>query len=107
MTNGKATPDELEQLHRAVTLVLINQLNSNDTLTVTDEDGKTKEIQVSSVTPAMVQAAIKFLKDNHVSTTPETDENITNLQDVLDQKRKLGNKIHLISAADAAGENNG
>ena len=104
MTTSTAPEKKLNELHGVVADVLIKQLGATDKLTIGEGDGQV-EVEMASASPALIQAAIKFLKDNNISTTPEEDENLQSLADILEHKRKMGS-VHLLpSATKAAGEN--
>ena len=103
MSSNTAPESKLNELHSVVAQVLIKQLGATDKLTI-GEGEEQVEVEMASASPALIQAAIKFLKDNNISTTPEEDENLQSLADVLEHKRKMGS-IHLLPAATkAAGE---
>lgn len=96
-----ATESELNILHSLVAKMLREQLES--TMEVDIGDGETKE--VSMATPAMFAQAIKFLKDNNITTTAETDDNLAELKDVLEHKQKRGStNVLQMSGAKAASE---
>jgi len=98
MTKKTASEGQLNALHGTVAKVLVTQLEAHEMI---DVDGV--QVEISTVTPAMVAQAIKFLKDNNITTTIDTDENLTSLKEVLDKKRKRGS-LHLIPAKQAASE---
>ena len=95
----KATETELNKLHAVVARVLREELEAHEKITVGGE-----EIEMKSISPAMVAQAIKFLKDNDITATPEEDKNIESLQDILSKKQKRSNVTHLPNAKQAAGE---
>ena len=81
---NKTTPvKELNNLHTVVAQVLVTELTKKDTMMI---DGE--EIDVSSPSPAMVAQAIKFLKDNNISSTVEDDVNLNELSEILAKKTK-------------------
>lgn len=80
----KTTPvNELNSLHTVVAKVLITELTKTDTMII---DGE--EVDISSPSPAMVAQAIKFLKDNNISSTVEDDVNLHELKHTLEKKQK-------------------
>lgn len=97
----KPTPEsELNELHAIVAKTLRDQLEA--TMIVADEEGKEKEISLA--TPALLAQAIKFLKDNNITTVEEMDENMDQLKELLEKKQKRGSKVLHMSAARAAKE---
>jgi transcriptional regulator with PAS, ATPase and Fis domain len=81
---SKSTESELSELHGLVARVLTKQLSEE--ITVTDETGATQVI--NTATPATLGVAIKFLKDNDITTSVEDDDNMSDLKELLDEKRK-------------------
>ena len=81
---SKSTEDELSSLHGAIAKVLIDQIT--ETIVIQEEDGAEKEIY--TVTPATLGVAIKFLKDNDITTSIEDDDNLGELDDLLKKKRE-------------------
>lgn len=67
---SKATEDLLNTLHGRVAQTLIQHID--------DEE----------VSPAMMAQAIKFLKDNDITTSIETDDGLNTLSDALKAKRE-------------------
>lgn len=94
-----ATESELNALHSVVAKTINEQLTA--TMQVDMGDGETKE--VSMATPALLAQAIKFLKDNNITATPDEDENLAELKDLLESKQKRG-RLHLVEASQAASE---
>jgi hypothetical protein len=96
---SKATETQLTELHGVIAKVLTAQISRQEALTSFDEDGAmvTLDEMVYTASPAVVSAAIKFLKDNQISADIETNEDLSNLKDVLAKKQK-----HSRSAAEAA-----
>ena len=80
----KTTEKELNALHGTVARVLRSQLE--ETVSITGEDGEESEVMIAP--PAVLAAAIKFLKDNDITTSIEDDENMSELEDMLKEKRK-------------------
>lgn len=94
----KTTPvEELNNLHTVVAKVLVNELTKSETIVVNGE-----EIEIST-SPAMVAQAIKFLKDNNISSTPEEDENLKSLEETLKHKAKHS-RLTSVSPLNAAGD---
>lgn len=94
----KATESELNTLHAVVARVLKNQLEKHETVTI---DGE--EVELDTVSPAMVAQAIKFLKDNSITTTAESDDNLNSLKETLENKQKKGRLLAVVPKQ-AAGE---
>ena len=81
---NKTTPVEaLNNLHTVVAKVLVTELTKTDIVVIDGED-----VDISSPSPAMVAQAIKFLKDNNISSTVEDDVNLSELEDILKKKLK-------------------
>ena len=80
----KSSEQELSTLHGVVAQVLAAQLG--ETATFTDESGK--EVTVMTAQPATISAAIKFLKDNDITSSVEDDDNLGSLQDQLAKRRE-------------------
>ena len=80
---SKSTEQELSDLHGAIARVLRSQIE--ETISMTDEAGNASEVMVAS--PATLGVAIKFLKDNAITTSIEDDENMGELDDLLKSKR--------------------
>ena len=81
---AKTTPVEaLNTLHTVVAKVLVTELTKIDMVMINGE-----EVDISSPSPAMVAQAIKFLKDNNISSTVEDDVNLNELEDILKKKLK-------------------
>ena len=86
---SKATETKLGELHGLVSDVLCSQLSQEEDVVEYDKDGvmmKTGE-RVKSASPATIAAAIKFLKDNNITSDIDKDENLTKLSDVLAKKQ--------------------
>lgn len=96
---SKATETALGELHAAVARQLAKQIDATEIMEI---DGK--EIEISTASPALLGQAIKFLKDNSITADPDKDENLTNLAEVLEKKRKQGSVVKLVPAIEAAGE---
>ena len=86
---SKATEDKMNELHGKVATVLCEIVDHKSAPVTFDEEGNTivgeEEFDVS---PAMVSAATKFLKDNQITCDVEQDQNLSRLKDTLDKKRK-------------------
>ena len=96
---NKTTPvEELNNLHTVVAKVLVKELTKKDTMLI---DGE--EVDISSPSPAMVAQAIKFLKDNDISSTVEDDINLNELSEILKKKSKHS-KLASVSPIQAAQE---
>lgn len=89
---SKSTEQELSELHGTVARVLKTQLT--ETIEVTNEDTGEKE-QLLTATPAVLSAAIKFLKDNDITASVAEDENLGDLEELLAQKRNK-RKLRLV-----------
>lgn len=96
---SKATETELTALHGALAKVLSAQIEHQEEETTFNADGM--EVGTGNkrytASPATMSAAIKFLKDNQITADIETDENLSNLKDVLAKKQK-----HSRTGAEAA-----
>lgn len=89
---SKSTEQELSELHGTVARVLKTQLT--ETIEVTNEDTGEKEVLLTA-TPAVLSAAIKFLKDNDITASVAEDENLGDLEELLAQKRNK-RKLRLV-----------
>lgn len=99
---AKATESELELLHATVARVLREQLEGQ-TMNIVGEDGEKKEINLAS--PQMVAQAIKFLKDNNITATPEIGDDLNDLADMLKNKPQRGRtQLRAVDAKKAAAE---
>ena len=98
MTHKTTPVEELNNLHTVVAKVLIDELTKSETIIVDD-----KEVEISAPSPAMVAQAIKFLKDNNISSTPEEDKNLQSLEVVLKNKAKHS-RLATVSPIQAAGD---
>lgn len=81
---GKANEQALSDLHGTVARVLSDQLT--DEITIVTEDGTEKVI--SNCSPAMMAQAVKFLKDNNITSNVEDDDNLKDLDESLKAKRQ-------------------
>lgn len=87
---SKATESKLNNLHGAVADVLTTQVLHQDAETAFDEDGEMVETgdMIYTASPALLAAAMKFLKDNDITADVEQDENLGNLRDALTKKQQ-------------------
>jgi hypothetical protein len=97
---SKAAESELNDLHAVVAKVLKDRLTEE--VTLVDEHGV--ESRISAATPADINAAIKFLKDNEVTATLDADKNVKSISELLEEKRekreeKRSNALRLASVA--------
>lgn len=98
---SKATESKLSELHDVVATVLIDAVQAREAVTEFDEEGmevNTGETK-SACSPAMMAAAIKFLKDNSITCDIDTNENMSSLKDMLANKQK---RTRLMDAKSAA-----
>jgi len=87
---SKANESALGQLHGAIARVLTEVVQHEEEIVTYDEEGNaigTGKMQYT-VTPAMMAAGIKFLKDNQITCDIEQDENMGNLKEALAKKQK-------------------
>jgi hypothetical protein len=76
---SKSSEQELNELHGAVARVLRTQIEES----VTTDDGTT----ILTASPALLSTAIKFLKDNSITTSLEDSEDLEQLDELLRQKQ--------------------
>lgn len=98
---SKASEKKLGELHGAVATVLTEQVLQKEAVQELDEDGipvDTGEEQYCA-SPALLAAAMKFLKDNSITADIKVDNNMGNLADALAKKQK---KSRMGSATEAA-----
>lgn len=91
----------LNELHTIVARVLKEELQREPTQIEIDGALITPE---HSVAPALLAQAIKFLKDNSITSIPEEDENLESLRDTLEKKTKHSSRLASVSPIDAAGD---
>lgn len=103
----KAGEDTLALLHSQVAQTLVAELTrSREAALLLDEFSAElpEEVVVflskarETVSPALLQAAIKFLKDNDITADPTENEDLLRLQSSLDSKRagaKAGSVAHV------------
>ena len=85
----KASEDKLAKLHSMVAEVLTDQLSVKRELDPELEGtGADGSAEVYSASPALLAAAMKFLKDNDITCDIKTNDNMTKLQDTLSKKQK-------------------
>lgn len=86
---SKATESAMNKLHGAVAKVLTSKVEHQSATMDFDEDGNPIEGDMDyDVTPQMMAAAIKFLKDNDITANIEQDENLNGLEEALKRKQK-------------------
>ena len=98
---SQATETTLGNLHGVVATVLTTQLQQQEAVTEIDEDGcvvETDELQYTA-SPALIAAAMKFLKDNDITADKKVDKNMDSLANALSKKQK---QSRLGSGGDAA-----
>jgi hypothetical protein len=98
---SKATEQALSDLHGAVAKVLTKQVLREEVVTELDEEGnvvETDEMQYTA-SPALLAAAMKFLKDNDITADKKIDKNMGSLADALSRKQK---QSRLVDASGAA-----
>lgn len=99
----KPTPEiQLNELHALVARVLKEELEREPAQIEIDGVLITPE---HSVSPALLAQAIKFLKDNSITTTPEEDTNLQSLRDTLKSKSKHSSRLASVSPLQATKEN--
>lgn len=88
MTKGAAKEELLGRLHQKVAEAFIRAI---DTAEVTDEEGNS----ISLITPAMLQAASVFLKNNDITVQRDSTD-MTELAQRLHRKRqaKVAGGVH-------------
>lgn len=86
----KASESTLSALHAAVAQVLTAQVLHEESATVFDTEGNLVETgeKVFTATPAILAAAIKFLKDNEITCDIEVDKGMNDLKSALAGKQK-------------------
>lgn len=87
---SKATESALGDLHQSVARVL-NDVVTNES-EIIEYDAEGNEIQTGKMeytcTPAMMAAAIKFLKDNSITCDIEQSDNMGSLRESLAKRQK-------------------
>lgn len=89
----------LNELHQLVAKVLTKELNREPTEIEIDGVMITPE---QSVSPALLAQAIKFLKDNSITSIPEEDENLEDLRSTLEKRTKHSTRLTVVSPTQAA-----
>lgn len=98
MAEGAAKESKLAALHDVVATVLIEQVGERAE-EVDEDSGETIELYTAS--PALLTAAMKFLKDNDITCVPAQDSKTQQLKDKLaERKRGHGNVIAMTPQAD-------
>lgn len=96
-----ASEGKLASLHDAVADALIDGVKGSK---IPGDEGELVSLPPS---PALLQAAIKFLKDNDVTCTPSEDNKLGNLQEQLRKRRAEGAMPkELADALDEIGHSN-
>lgn len=97
---SKATETELSTLHRKVAESMISALDQSDRATrlllkyvggdemVLPDDILRFLEEVKEVNPSLLTSATKFLKDNNISCDMGEDENLSELENRLKEKRR-------------------
>lgn len=99
--NKPTLETDLNALHQLVAQTLAEELERKPTPIEIDGTMITPE---QSISPALLAQAIKFLKDNSITSTPEEDENLESLRDTLKNKSKHSTRLASVSPIKAAGE---
>lgn len=85
----KASENKLALLHSMVAEVLTDQLSVKRPLDPELEGtGADGSAEVYSASPALLAAAMKFLKDNDITCDIKTNDNMSSLQETLAKKQK-------------------
>lgn len=92
MATTTAPEEELNKLHALVARTLAQEIQKKDYMMVGGEETEVPR----DVPPALLAQAIKFLKDNSITTTAETDENLQDLEKVLSTKQKRGRLLSVV-----------
>ena len=100
---SKASENKLGVLHGVIAEVLTEQVSMKEEETIINLDGEVEGTgeMIYSCSPATIATAIKFLKDNAITSDITVDENMGNLADALAKKQKHS---RLQGAAKAAQE---
>lgn len=95
---NKATIDTLSRLHERVAQSMVDSLEHSGTaILLFDKYAKDKSIpsdiknflaESQHVSPALLQAITKFLKDNDITVDPSADSSLNELDNVLRNRRK-------------------
>jgi len=87
---SKASEKALSELHGTVAKVLTAQVLQQQSVQELDEDGcpvDTGEMEYIA-SPALLAAAMKFLKDNDITADKKVDKNMDGLSKALQKKQK-------------------
>lgn len=86
----KANESKLSDLHGAVAQVLTAQITHKEAEVELNMDGEEVPTgnEVYTASPAVLAAAIKFLKDNQITCDIEVDTNMNNLRESLAKKQR-------------------
>lgn len=96
---SKATEKELSDLHAVVANVLVASLSQNNEaerlLNIYGSE-LPEEVQdllkrVKTPSPAILQAATKFLKDNSITCDAQSDTGLQSLQEKLNSRKSVAN----------------
>ncbi len=100
---SKANEAALSDLHGSIAIVLTAKVLEQEEEVNYDADGEAVGTgkMVYNVSPAMMSAATKFLKDNSITCDIEVNKNMTGLKDALANKQKHS---RLKKPSDAAGQ---
>lgn len=87
---GKANEKKLGDLHGLVAQVFTEQVGMKEEETVINLDGEVEGTgeMLYNASPALLAAAMKFLKDNSITADITLDENMGNLAEALAKKQK-------------------
>ena len=87
---SKATEHKLGALHGAVATVLTEQVLMKEEETEINIDGEVEGTgeMCYNASPALLAAAMKFLKDNSITCDITVDDNMGKLADALAKKQK-------------------
>lgn len=91
---GKATDDDLAELHSAVARSLTDAVRGAEIL---HDDGR---IEKQPASAAHLAAAITFLKNNNITSDPATNQDLADLNRALTEKRRKS-KLGLLEIQDA------
>ena len=90
---SRATEDKLNALHGLVAETLANKLT--ETATMVNEAGE--EVEINMADAAIINSAIKFLKDNDITGSVMDDENLQGLREKLQDLQSGRGKLRLAS----------
>lgn len=96
----RAAESELNDLHALVARTLRTAIEDAQ-MTVYNEEGEQTDLNV--VSPQLLAQAIKFLKDNNITATPEAGDDLDQLKHMLKDKPLRGRaQLRAVSAKEAA-----